>query len=123
MSEKRSSLIPAWLQPLLWPVIALAALLLFNLLFTAGFAHIEIKDGHLYGSLVDVLKQGGRSNSGAREGAMWRNALIVAEDNSQEYVDQQKRLMGREFSAFRRERSSPRWGTVTSATDPSSARP
>src|SRR6266566_7052065 len=60
MREKRSILAPAWLRPLLWPVIALTALLLFNLLFTEGFAHIEIKDGHLYGSLVDVLKQASR---------------------------------------------------------------
>src|SRR5207245_8347799 len=54
------SRLPAWLRPLLWPVIALTALLLFNLLFTEGFAHIEIKDGHFYGSLVDVLKQASR---------------------------------------------------------------
>src|SRR5436190_21936051 len=60
MKDKRSILAPAWLRPLLWPVIALAALLLFNLLFTEGFAHVEIKDGHLYGSLVDVLKQASR---------------------------------------------------------------
>ena len=60
MREKRSILAPAWLRPLLWPLVALTALLLFNLLFTEGFAHIEIKDGHLYGSLVDVLKQASR---------------------------------------------------------------
>jgi len=60
MSDPSASRVPAWLQPLLWPVIALTALLLFNLLFTEGFAHIEIKDGHFYGSLVDVLKQASR---------------------------------------------------------------
>jgi simple sugar transport system permease protein len=60
MSEKRSSLVPAWFQPLLWPLIALAALWLFNLFFTEGFAHLEIKDGHFYGSVVDVLKQASR---------------------------------------------------------------
>src|SRR5256885_16252458 len=60
MREKRSILEPAWLRPLLWPLVGLAALLLFNLMFTEGFAHIEIKDGHLYGSLVDVLKQASR---------------------------------------------------------------
>jgi galactofuranose transport system permease protein len=60
MREKRSILAPAWLRPLLWPVTALTALWLFNLLFTEGFAHIEIKDGHFYGSLVDVLKQASR---------------------------------------------------------------
>src|SRR5262245_14870548 len=51
---------PPRIRPLLWPMVALAALLLFNLLFTAGFAHIEIKDGHFYGSLVDVVKQASR---------------------------------------------------------------
>ena len=60
MSDPSASRVPAWLHPLLWPVIALAALLLFNLLFTEGFAHIAIKDGHFYGSLVDVLKQASR---------------------------------------------------------------
>ena len=31
-------------------------ILLFNLLFTPGFFHVEVKDGHLFGSLVDVVK-------------------------------------------------------------------
>ena len=60
MSHPSASRVPAWLQPLLWPVIALVVLLLFNLWFTEGFARIEIKDGHLYGSVVDVLKQASR---------------------------------------------------------------
>ena len=41
-----------------WPLIALAVALLFNLAFTRNFFHIEIKDGHLYGSLVDVVNRG-----------------------------------------------------------------
>ena len=60
MSEPSASRVPAWLQPLMWPVIALTALLLFNVLFTEGFARMDIRDGHLYGSLVDVLKQSSR---------------------------------------------------------------
>jgi simple sugar transport system permease protein len=40
----------------LWPLSALAVLLLFNLLFTEGFARLTIRDGHIYGSLVDILK-------------------------------------------------------------------
>lgn len=43
---------------LLWPVLALAALLLFNLCFTPNFFHLEIRDGKLVGSLVDVLNRG-----------------------------------------------------------------
>jgi len=41
---------------LVWPLIALGAILLYNLLFTPGFFHVEIKDGRLFGSLVDVVK-------------------------------------------------------------------
>jgi simple sugar transport system permease protein len=40
-----------------WPLITLALLLAFNLLFTKGFFHIQIKDGHLYGSLIDILNR------------------------------------------------------------------
>ncbi|MBI1177475.1 ABC transporter permease [bacterium] len=45
---------------LLWPVLSLAALLLFNLIFAPSFFHFEIKDGHLYGTLVDILNQGSK---------------------------------------------------------------
>ena len=43
---------------LLWPATALALVLLFNLIFTAHFFRLEIKNGHLYGSLVDILNRG-----------------------------------------------------------------
>jgi simple sugar transport system permease protein len=33
-------------------------LLLFNALFTAGFFHLEVRDGHLYGTLIDILNHG-----------------------------------------------------------------
>ena len=39
-------------------VIALCILLLFNLFFTPGFFKIEINNGHLFGSLIDILKNG-----------------------------------------------------------------
>src|SRR6266542_6445686 len=60
MREDQSMRPPAWLRPLLWPLLALAALLLFNLLFTEGFARITIRGGHVYGSLVDILKLSSR---------------------------------------------------------------
>ena len=41
---------------LLWPIIALAFLLLFNLFFTPNFFRLEIKEGHLYGNLIDIIK-------------------------------------------------------------------
>jgi ribose/xylose/arabinose/galactoside ABC-type transport system permease subunit len=45
---------------LLWPVLSLAALLAFNLVFQPSFFRIVIQDGHLYGTLVDVLNQGAK---------------------------------------------------------------
>lgn len=42
-------------SPYLWSLVALVALLSFNGLFTDGFFRIEVRDGHLYGSLIDVL--------------------------------------------------------------------
>lgn len=41
-----------------WALVALAALLIFNLFFTPHFLHIEIREGHLYGNLIDILKNG-----------------------------------------------------------------
>ncbi|HVE85797.1 MAG TPA: ABC transporter permease [Myxococcales bacterium] len=41
-----------------WPLVGLAALLLFNLLFTPGFARLELRDGRLYGTLVDLFQNG-----------------------------------------------------------------
>ncbi|MEV4535263.1 ABC transporter permease [Asanoa sp. NPDC049518] len=43
---------------LFWPVAMLVALLLSNLFFTSGFFSIEVRDGHLFGSLIDILRQG-----------------------------------------------------------------
>lgn len=36
----------------------MAALLVFNLFMTPGFFTLEVKDGHLYGSLMDILNHG-----------------------------------------------------------------
>ena len=47
-------------QRLFWPLLALGLLLLFNHLFTPGFFNLEIRDGHLYGARVDILKHGGQ---------------------------------------------------------------
>ena len=43
---------------LFWPLLALALIMLFNLIFTPGFYDIEIKDGHLSGFLIDILNRG-----------------------------------------------------------------
>lgn len=61
MSDSRAKL-KSWFtgQSLFWPVAGLAALLLFNLIFSSGFFHLEIRDGALYGTLVDILNQGSK---------------------------------------------------------------
>src|SRR5438876_10915741 len=56
MSETRTGLVPSRFRLPFWPLVALAALLLFNGLFTEGFARSPFKDAHVYGSLVDILK-------------------------------------------------------------------
>jgi galactofuranose transport system permease protein len=41
---------------LVWPLAALGFLLVFNLFFTPHFFSIEVKQGHLYGNLIDIIK-------------------------------------------------------------------
>jgi simple sugar transport system permease protein len=38
------------------PILALAVILLFDFVFVPGFFNLEIRDGHLFGSLVDILR-------------------------------------------------------------------
>ena len=40
---------------LLWPLVTLALLLGLNAVFNPGFWRLQWRDGHLYGSLVDIL--------------------------------------------------------------------
>src|SRR5258707_3579241 len=47
-------------QRIFWTVGALALLLFFNQFFTPGFFHLQVLDGHLYGSRIDVLNQGAK---------------------------------------------------------------
>lgn len=48
----------AWLRhPLSRPLGALACLLLIDLFAVPGFFHLELKDGHLYGSLIDIANR------------------------------------------------------------------
>jgi simple sugar transport system permease protein len=41
---------------LFWPVLTLLLLLAVNAAFNATFLRITVRDGHLYGSLVDIVK-------------------------------------------------------------------
>jgi simple sugar transport system permease protein len=62
MSSRMSSNSTAWARlrtfDLLWPLLALGLVMLFNVIFTPTFFRLEMRDGHLFGSLVDVLNRG-----------------------------------------------------------------
>lgn len=45
-------------SPLIWPALALLALLALNVVLTPGFLSVRIQDGHLYGSTIDILRNG-----------------------------------------------------------------
>lgn len=45
-------------HPLVWPVVALFALVVVNVAVNPSFLAIRIQDGHLYGSLVDIARNG-----------------------------------------------------------------
>src|SRR5215471_13921459 len=49
-----------WWSNLTWPIAGLGLLLLFNCLFTPGFFHVEIRNGYLYGTLIDILNHGSK---------------------------------------------------------------
>ena len=42
-------------HPVFWPLVALALILLADVIFAPGFFKIGIMDGHLYGNLIDVV--------------------------------------------------------------------
>jgi galactofuranose transport system permease protein len=44
-------------RPGFWPVAVLVLLLAYNLIAAPGFFAISVKDGHLYGSLIDILNR------------------------------------------------------------------
>ena len=43
---------------LFWPLVMLAALFVFNLIYSPDFFAIQIRGGHLYGTLIDILNFG-----------------------------------------------------------------
>ena len=43
---------------LFFPLLAIAIILLFDLIFEPGFFKLETMNGHLYGSIIDVLRNG-----------------------------------------------------------------
>ncbi|KAF1022313.1 MAG: Inner membrane ABC transporter permease protein YtfT [Paracidovorax wautersii] len=55
--NKKNILTRAMQHRLAWPVITLLLLLAINTAFNPSFLHLEWRDGHLYGSLIDVLNR------------------------------------------------------------------
>lgn len=43
---------------LFWPVITLVILLVANVVVSPGFLSVRMQDGHLFGSLIDILRNG-----------------------------------------------------------------
>jgi simple sugar transport system permease protein len=43
---------------LLWPALALVALLVLNVVVEPSFFSLRLQDGHLFGSLIDILRNG-----------------------------------------------------------------
>ena len=43
---------------LFWPLLCLAVLLVSNVFFTPSFFSVTVKQGHLYGSLIDIVRFG-----------------------------------------------------------------
>ncbi len=54
MRDKLKSLTRA---RLFWPLAALALVLLFNILFVDDFLKLELRDGNLYGRLIDIVNR------------------------------------------------------------------
>jgi len=51
-----STLGPLMKKDLFWPVVVLIALLAANVVYRPSFVGIELRDGHLYGSLIDIVR-------------------------------------------------------------------
>jgi ribose/xylose/arabinose/galactoside ABC-type transport system permease subunit len=45
-------------EPASWALLSLLLLLALNLIFTPGFARLEIQDGRVFGALIDILQNG-----------------------------------------------------------------
>ena len=44
-------------HPLLWPLLTLALILAVNASLNPGLWHLQWRDGHLYGSLIDIVNR------------------------------------------------------------------
>ena len=53
-----SNIFAAKLGRWFWALLSLGLILVYDLLFTPHFVAIEFRDGHLFGSLIDILNRG-----------------------------------------------------------------
>lgn len=53
-----NNLLPAKLGRWFWALLSLGLILIYDLLFTPHFFSMEVRDGHLFGSLIDILNRG-----------------------------------------------------------------
>ena len=49
--------LPFGMGPWIWALLSLILILGFNLAFTPGFFSIQVRDGNLYGSIIDILNR------------------------------------------------------------------
>lgn len=56
-TKSKSILKKFYNMQIFWPLISLIILLLLNFLVRPGFMSITIKDGHLFGNLIDILNR------------------------------------------------------------------
>jgi len=42
---------------LFWPLVALALMIIFNIIFVSDFLKIEVKDGYYYGRIIDIINR------------------------------------------------------------------
>lgn len=56
MPESATLVRRAMQHPLVWPVLALAVLVLVNVLAKPTFLNVRMQDGHLYGNVIDILR-------------------------------------------------------------------
>jgi len=57
MKTIKEFLVKAAQNKILWPIIAIALILIFNFFFTPGFFRIQIKNGYLFGSIMDIINR------------------------------------------------------------------
>ncbi|GGM09290.1 MULTISPECIES: ABC transporter permease [Micromonospora] len=56
MSAVRDRFAAASGHRLFWPLVVLALLIVANTVYRPSFLSVELKDGHLYGSLIDIVR-------------------------------------------------------------------